>query len=135
MQRRRGEDGTMLVRKGTSIGECSRIDEHCWQKKNWEANVSFGQMDYLLRGYAALVPTNALRVPSQLPFVQVHDFLLGSILLDPHLQAYPPSKQYQRFFWKWAIDLLESMAVDEACIHRIPVQSASLRLTRAPEGS
>jgi protein-lysine N-methyltransferase EEF2KMT len=68
----------------------------------------------LLRGYSALVPIKDLPAPSQLPVSLVHDFLLNSILLDPHLQSYPPSDEYQFSFWKWAIQWLEDRALDEA---------------------
>jgi protein-lysine N-methyltransferase EEF2KMT len=71
-------------------------------------------MDNLLHGYSALQSTSLLQFPSQLPFEAVHDFLLHSILLNPHFKAYPPSDQYQYIFWKWAIHHLEAMSGGEA---------------------
>ncbi|GLB43496.1 putative lysine methyltransferase [Lyophyllum shimeji] len=40
----------------------------------------------------------------------VHAFFLEHILLNPHFLQYPPSDQYQKTFWKWAIYHLENMA-------------------------
>ncbi|KAF4604780.1 hypothetical protein EYR40_003562 [Pleurotus pulmonarius] len=62
----------------------------------------------LKRAYAALRPPAQIKFPAHLCFSAVHEFLLRSILLDPHLQQYPPSRQYQTVFWKWAIAYLES---------------------------
>lgn len=62
----------------------------------------------LKRAYAALRPPAQIECPGHLRFSAVHEFFLQSILLDPHLQQYPPSRQYQTVFWKWAIAYLES---------------------------
>lgn len=62
----------------------------------------------LKRAYAALRPPAQITFPGYLGFSTIHEFLLQSILLDPHLQQYPPSRQYQTVFWKWAIAHLES---------------------------
>jgi hypothetical protein len=67
----------------------------------------------LLRGYSALVPVKFLFFPFNLPFFLVHDFLLNEILLEPHFGVYPPSKEYQYTFWKWAICNLEQMISDD----------------------
>ncbi|KAH9949381.1 hypothetical protein B0H21DRAFT_131633 [Amylocystis lapponica] len=69
----------------------------------------------LLRGFAALVPPRMLDFPSNVPFTAVHNLLLDAILLNPHFEAYPPSREYQATFWKWAIRELEAVAIDEAC--------------------
>lgn len=67
----------------------------------------------LLRGYAILCPTRALQFPSDLPFAQIHEFLLHGILLNPHFATYPPAPQYRQQFWKWAIGHLEAMPMGE----------------------
>ncbi|KAF8482058.1 putative methyltransferase-domain-containing protein [Russula ochroleuca] len=69
----------------------------------------------LLQAYSALKHPRFLSFPSHLPFLQVHDFVLSCILLDPHLLQYPPSHAYQLSFWKWAIEHLEKLLGDEAC--------------------
>jgi protein-lysine N-methyltransferase EEF2KMT len=70
-------------------------------------------LDALRREYSALVPIHALHFPSHLPWYEIHNFLLNSILLDPHLQTYSPSNHYQRAFWKWTIERLERMIFNE----------------------
>ncbi|KZP28831.1 hypothetical protein FIBSPDRAFT_917512 [Athelia psychrophila] len=70
----------------------------------------------ILRGYSSLVPPKLLLFPKELPFTEIRDFLVKALLLAkdvPHLQAYPPSDQYQFSFWKWAIHNLEEMAATE----------------------
>ncbi|KAI0363050.1 hypothetical protein BV20DRAFT_1040100 [Pilatotrama ljubarskyi] len=67
----------------------------------------------VVRAYATLrAPQSIGRV--DIPFGIVHEFMLHRILLNPHFQKYPPSKQYQATFWKWAIEWLERLASDEA---------------------
>ncbi|KAJ7292788.1 hypothetical protein C8J57DRAFT_1267076 [Mycena rebaudengoi] len=61
----------------------------------------------LLRKYSSLIPPKHLRFPSNLRAVTVHDFLINHVLLSAHFQAYPPSNQQQKAFWKWAIPHLE----------------------------
>lgn len=61
----------------------------------------------LLRGYSALLPVGRLRYPKELPFAQVHGFVVDDILLNAHLAAYPPSAPYQQSFFKWIICRLE----------------------------
>lgn len=68
----------------------------------------------LLRGYATLCPLRYLRFPSELPFTQIHRFLLDAVLTHPYFATYPPTEQYQQQFWKWAIEHLESMPLGEA---------------------
>ena len=70
----------------------------------------------ILRAYAALIPANTLQLPAKWAFDELHHFLFHSILLDPHLQCYSPSVVYKRSFWKWAIEMLESIASHEACV-------------------
>lgn len=68
----------------------------------------------LLQAYSALKHPRLLSFPSYLSFLQVHHFILSSILLDPHLQQYSPSHTYQLSFWKWVIEHLETLLGDEA---------------------
>ncbi|EGO31080.1 hypothetical protein SERLADRAFT_455705, partial [Serpula lacrymans var. lacrymans S7.9] len=77
--------------------------------------MSDGQLELfgLLRGYSALSPMQTQSFPTHLPFSLIHTFLLDSVLLNPHLKTYPPSKHYQQTFWKWATFLLETMPKDE----------------------
>jgi hypothetical protein len=72
-----------------------------------------------LRAYSALMPPNDISFPAHLPPSTVHDFLVNSILLNPQYQAYPPSKQYQKSFWKWTIHQLENMLSSEACALKV----------------
>ncbi|TFK41966.1 hypothetical protein BDQ12DRAFT_348414 [Crucibulum laeve] len=67
----------------------------------------------LLRGFSCLKPPNSLLFPQDFSLPAVHSFLLDNILLNPHFQAYPPSAQYQKQFWKWAIAHLERMPQPE----------------------
>ncbi|KAG1774020.1 hypothetical protein EV702DRAFT_1127831 [Suillus placidus] len=67
----------------------------------------------LLKGYSALIPPLHLKFPVQCSFTEVHAFLLHQVLLDPHLEQYPPSGRYQQSFWKWTIEHLERMDKDE----------------------
>lgn len=67
----------------------------------------------VLRAYATLQPPKTIRRIST-AFGVLHSFLLNRVLLNAHLQEFPPSKQYQVSFWKWAIDWLEQLASDEA---------------------
>ncbi|KAM6494975.1 hypothetical protein JOM56_009598 [Amanita muscaria] len=62
----------------------------------------------ILKGYSSLSPPKSLTIPSNLLLIDLHGFFLN-LLLDPHLQQYPPSEQYQKFFWKWAIHCLEEL--------------------------
>ncbi|KAG2138681.1 putative methyltransferase-domain-containing protein [Suillus bovinus] len=66
----------------------------------------------LLKGYSALIPPLHLKFPVQCSFTEVHTFLLHQVLLDQHLEQYPPSGRYQHSFWKWAIEHLERMDKD-----------------------
>jgi len=63
----------------------------------------------LLKGYSALIPPAHLKFPFHRSFVETHTFLLHQVLLDSHLEQYPPSGRYQQSFWKWAIGHLERM--------------------------
>ncbi|KAI0756301.1 hypothetical protein C8Q80DRAFT_1127820 [Daedaleopsis nitida] len=83
----------------------------------------------VLRGYATLRPPRAILKPA-VPFVPTHEFLLNALLLNPHFQEFPPSKQYQRSFWKWAIEWLEELEeVDERIYtyHIDLIQDTSLK--------
>ncbi|KAK0208676.1 hypothetical protein DFS33DRAFT_1380177 [Desarmillaria ectypa] len=61
----------------------------------------------VLREYAAIVPVSRMQFPHSISKVTLHNFLLQSIILDPHFQKYSPSKQYQKSFWKWVVQYLD----------------------------
>ncbi|PBL00670.1 hypothetical protein ARMGADRAFT_1006815 [Armillaria gallica] len=61
----------------------------------------------ILQEYAAIVPASRMQFPHSISKDTLHDFLLQSIILDPHFSKYSPSKQYQRSFWKWVVQHLE----------------------------
>ncbi|KAL4067336.1 putative methyltransferase-domain-containing protein [Scleroderma yunnanense] len=67
----------------------------------------------ILRVYSALVPPKQIKVPPVFSFSEVHDFLLNNILLNEHLNQYPPAQTYQRRFWKWALEQLEILSQNE----------------------
>ncbi|KZT30931.1 hypothetical protein NEOLEDRAFT_1159994 [Neolentinus lepideus HHB14362 ss-1] len=66
----------------------------------------------LLREYGALLPSRLLRFPLGIPWPELHNLLLENVLLDQHFTSYPPSVEYQRAFWKAAIDHLEANIPD-----------------------
>ena len=68
----------------------------------------------ILRIYATLQSPKLILTPD-VSFESAHAFLLDHVLLNHHFGEYPPSKQYQLTFWKWAIGWLERLASDEAC--------------------
>ncbi|KAF9055987.1 hypothetical protein BJ165DRAFT_1430026 [Panaeolus papilionaceus] len=70
------------------------------------------QLFALLRGFYALTSVNKLQFPKGLSPSVINEFLLSDILLDPHFQQYPPSRQFQKQFWKWAIANLEQMPIE-----------------------
>ena len=76
----------------------------------------------LLRPFFALTPPSALKLPANYSPTEINDFLVNSILQNSHFQRYPPADQYQRRFWKWAIETLEQLARgsdgQEACLCR-----------------
>ncbi|KAI0347973.1 hypothetical protein BDW22DRAFT_1479856 [Trametopsis cervina] len=67
----------------------------------------------VLRGYAVLCPTKYLNFEAGLDFAQVHEFLVNRLLCNPHFMKYPPSSEYQRIFWKWAVSCLENLQLSE----------------------
>jgi hypothetical protein len=81
----------------------------------------------LLKGYSALIPPLHLKFPVQCSFTEAHTFLLHQVLLDPHLEQYPPSGRYQQSFWKWAIEHLDRMAKNEevSFYATIPLEKAT----------
>ncbi|KAJ7508581.1 hypothetical protein B0H11DRAFT_1848194 [Mycena galericulata] len=81
----------------------------------------------ILRGYAALIPPNHLSFPSHLQAEVIHDFLVDRVLTNPHFKTYPPSKEYQKSFWKWIILHLERKLGDS--VGSSPIQTR-IRLTR-----
>lgn len=54
----------------------------------------------------------ALQLPSQycssLNVYGLQEFILEKILLSSHFEKYPPSKAYQRLFWKWVVERIEA---------------------------
>lgn len=78
---------------------------------NWNAIPP--SLEDLLRGYATVCSTRKLGLPDKISFEDLHNFLLNGILLNPFLEKYPPSTQYQSRFWKWAIENLENKSVTE----------------------
>lgn len=69
----------------------------------------------VLQYFSTLQSPKSLRIPLHLSFSRAHDFFLNRILLAPHFERYPPSKDYQYTFWKWAIHFLENLPRGEAC--------------------
>jgi hypothetical protein len=69
----------------------------------------------LLRGFYSLAPPHNMTFPVHMVPSTLHAFFLGFILSNSRLQQYPPSIQYQKTFWRWAIHHLEHMTTDEAC--------------------
>ena len=70
----------------------------------------------VLRAYTTLQSPKAIERPGA-SFSAVHGFLLHHLLLNPHFGDYPPSRQYQTTFWKWAIEWLEALMSGEACCY------------------
>ncbi|KAI6136247.1 putative methyltransferase-domain-containing protein [Pisolithus sp. B1] len=80
------------------------------------AGGTFDAKKYLLRvlhAYSALIPPRHLTIPPIFSFSNVHNFFLIDILLDDHLNKYPPAQDYQRSFWKWALERLENLSGSE----------------------
>ncbi|KAK0233548.1 hypothetical protein IW262DRAFT_89074 [Armillaria fumosa] len=65
------------------------------------------QLLTILQQYAAIVPASRIQFPHSISKETLHEFLLQSIILDPHFSKYSPSKQYQRSFWKSVVQHLE----------------------------
>ncbi|KAH9982779.1 hypothetical protein BGW80DRAFT_1161662 [Lactifluus volemus] len=106
-------------RVGVKCDACGRAGYQCL--------LSLG----LLQGYSALRHPRLLSFPSQLGFLQVHHFVLSSILLNPHLSQFPPSHTYQLSFWKWIIEHLELLLGDEArAIKSFTFTNLSVSLTQ-----
>lgn len=61
----------------------------------------------LLKAFASLQAPKSLVWPENISVATIHDFLLHSILLNPHFTSYPPSAQHRKSFWKWAIENME----------------------------
>ncbi|KAF5392400.1 hypothetical protein D9757_002298 [Collybiopsis confluens] len=67
----------------------------------------------LLQDYVSLTPARLIKFPSHVPFPEINSGLVHHILLNPVFQTYPPSKQYQRSFWKFTISHLEILLLHE----------------------
>ncbi|KAG7099775.1 hypothetical protein E1B28_001587 [Marasmius oreades] len=63
----------------------------------------------LLREYCSLVPARSLSISNDVSFSELNKFLVKIILLNPHLQRFPPAEQYQKSFWKALISHLEQL--------------------------
>ncbi|KAJ3845499.1 putative methyltransferase-domain-containing protein [Lentinula raphanica] len=60
-------------------------------------------------GYAFLAQPRSIELPSGISFAEINRCLVEHIVLNPHFQLYPPSRQYQRAFWKTMIGRLEEL--------------------------
>ncbi|GAV98902.1 Protein FAM86B1 [Lentinula edodes] len=67
------------------------------------------EMFTVFRDYASLVPARFIQIPPNVPFAEINRCLVELLILNPHFQKYPPSKQYQRSFWKIIIGQLEDI--------------------------
>ncbi|KAF9270761.1 hypothetical protein L218DRAFT_969219 [Marasmius fiardii PR-910] len=63
----------------------------------------------VLREYCSLVPARSLSIGNDITFPDLNKFLVEEILLNPHLQRFPPAVQYQQSFWKTLISHLEQL--------------------------
>ncbi|KAJ3721890.1 hypothetical protein C8R42DRAFT_64503 [Lentinula raphanica] len=63
----------------------------------------------IIVGYAFLAQPRSIELPSGISFAEINRCLVEHIVLNPHFQLYPPSKQYQRAFWKTMIGRLEEL--------------------------
>ncbi|KAF9532088.1 hypothetical protein CPB83DRAFT_760781 [Crepidotus variabilis] len=70
------------------------------------------QLFALLQGFFCLTPIPDLLLPQGLDFNTLLDFFITHILVNSHSKKYPPSTQYQKRFWKWAIEHLECMLLE-----------------------
>ncbi|KAK0456140.1 hypothetical protein EV421DRAFT_32759 [Armillaria borealis] len=86
----------------------------------------------ILQEYAAIIPASRMRFPHCISKDALHDFLLQSIILDPHFNKYFPSKQYQKSFWKWVVQHLELIDTRILSILTETSTPASLRSISVP---
>ncbi|KAJ3830332.1 putative methyltransferase-domain-containing protein [Lentinula raphanica] len=63
----------------------------------------------IIMGYAFLAQPRSIELPSGISFAEINRCLVEHIVLNPHFQLYPPSRQYQRAFWKTMIGRLEEL--------------------------
>lgn len=77
----------------------------------------------VLQGYASLTTTRELPDLKTVSFEEAHDFFLNWLLLNPHFQAYPPSRQYQALFWKWAVGRLEESLASQVSLALLLIDS------------
>lgn len=85
----------------------------------------------LLRSYGTISNPKYLVFPTTLglSFRTVHDFFVNDLLCDEHFQAYPPSSDFQRTWWKWVLIGLEDMvrgADDEEVSTRAAIYLSSV---------
>ncbi|KAL1732085.1 hypothetical protein EV714DRAFT_282946 [Schizophyllum commune] len=67
------------------------------------------QVFELVRGYASLVPPSNLSFPNVKSLSTLMEAIVAHLLESDHFGQYAPSAQYQKTFWKWAIDNLERL--------------------------
>ncbi|KAI0073952.1 hypothetical protein K474DRAFT_125683 [Panus rudis PR-1116 ss-1] len=67
----------------------------------------------VLAAYASLTPPKFIEFPENISFAEAQEFFLKHLLLNKHFEKYPPSKQYDESFWKWAVEKLEKLAKAE----------------------
>lgn len=77
--------------------------------------IMHGELLTLVKQFCSLTLPKFLSFPSGLPAPTIQEFLIQAILLNPHIQKYPPARQYQKSFWKWFISNLECILTDEVC--------------------
>ncbi|KAL0066545.1 hypothetical protein AAF712_006347 [Marasmius tenuissimus] len=63
----------------------------------------------LLRDYCSLAPPRLISPLDNVSFADLNEFLVEQILLNSHLQKFPPAEQYQKSFWKSLISHLEQL--------------------------
>ncbi|KAK2459991.1 hypothetical protein APHAL10511_007997 [Amanita phalloides] len=67
----------------------------------------------IFRAYSSLAPPKSLCIPSHVLFTELQEFFISTLLLNPHFHQYPPSVQYQKGFWKWAILAMENLLSED----------------------
>lgn len=77
------------------------------------------ELDVVLQGYCRLAKLSELSLPDSVGLEELQQFLVAQLLLDSHLQSYPPSQQYQKTFWKWYIIELEKKCLTEVSLVKI----------------
>lgn len=73
------------------------------------------QLFPFIQRYGLLAPVDESLWPLDTSTEDIQDYLIKHILTSVHFETYPPSKTYQRKFWKWTIEKIEELGkeVDE----------------------